>query len=82
MTNLWNYLQGLSLTSHEQKWLGDRLIEASKEQLPSKRRVLVFPRIPKDFKVSDEVLSMSCGPLPDEFSVEKELDNMWEEWAR
>lgn len=29
MNNLWSYLQGLSLTSSNQRWLGERLIEAS-----------------------------------------------------
>ena len=29
MNNLWSYLQGLSLTSSNQRWLGKRLIEAS-----------------------------------------------------
>ncbi len=30
LNNLWNYLQGLSLTASNQQWLGERLIEASK----------------------------------------------------
>ena len=29
LNNLWNYLQGLSLTPSNQRWLGERLIEAS-----------------------------------------------------
>lgn len=29
MNNLWSYLQGLSLTASNQRWLGKRLIEAS-----------------------------------------------------
>ena len=29
LNNLWNYLQGLSLTARNQRWLGERLIEAS-----------------------------------------------------
>lgn len=29
LNNLWSYLQGLSLTSCNQRWLGERLIEAS-----------------------------------------------------
>ena len=27
MNNLWNYLQGLSLTASNRKWLADKLIE-------------------------------------------------------
>ncbi len=29
LNNLWNYLQGLSLTASNQRWLGEKLIEAS-----------------------------------------------------
>ena len=29
LNNLWTYLQGLSLTANNQRWLGERLIEAS-----------------------------------------------------
>lgn len=29
LNNLWSYLQGLSLTASNQRWLGERLIEAS-----------------------------------------------------
>ena len=29
LNNLWNYLQGLSLTASNQRWLGERLIDAS-----------------------------------------------------
>lgn len=29
LNNLWSYIQGLSLTSNNQRWLAQRLIEAS-----------------------------------------------------
>ena len=29
LNNLWRYLQGLSLSASNQRWLGERLIEAS-----------------------------------------------------
>lgn len=32
LNNLWSYLQGLSLTASNQRWLGERLIEASANQ--------------------------------------------------
>lgn len=32
MNNLWNYLQGLSLTASNRKWLAERLVET--EQKP------------------------------------------------
>ena len=31
LNNLWSYLQGLSLTASNKRWLGERLIEASAE---------------------------------------------------
>jgi len=31
LNHLWSYLQGLSLTASNQRWLGERLIEASTE---------------------------------------------------
>ena len=30
MNNLWNYIAGLNLSSRNQAWLGERLIEAAK----------------------------------------------------
>lgn len=41
----------------------------------------LFPKISKDYKPSKEVLAMTCGPLPKDFNVEKELNRMWEERA-
>lgn len=35
LNNLWNYLQGLSLTKNNQRWLGERLIEASNTSNPA-----------------------------------------------
>lgn len=31
MSNLWNYIQGLPLSSYDRRWLADRLIESTKE---------------------------------------------------
>ena len=82
MGNLWNYLQGLALSYDDRHWLADKLLE-NKEKKPRKSsEKLVFPNIGDDFKPSPEILAMSCGPLPEGFDVEKELDKMWEEWAK
>ena len=43
---------------------------------------LVFPKIPKDYTPSAKVLAMTCGPLPKDFDLDNELDEMWEERAR
>ncbi|MBR3522585.1 MAG: hypothetical protein IKN75_08745 [Prevotella sp.] len=37
LNNLWNYLQGLSLSASNQRWLGERLIEAAREDEDSKK---------------------------------------------
>ena len=83
LNHLWSYLQGLSLTASNQRWLANHLIEAAENaECKSQRKELVFPKITKDYKPSATVLAMTCGPLPNNFDVEKELDEMWEERAR
>ena len=81
MNNLWNYLQGLSLTASNQRWLAERLLESSEKGSAAKEdtmKKLVFPKIGKDFKVSQEVLDMVCGSLPEDFDLDKEKEVMWE----
>lgn len=84
LNNLWSYLQGLSLTASNQRWLANHLIEAA--EATSHRDVLKkelkFPKIPKDYKPSAKVMSMTCGPLPKDFDLEGELNKMWEERAQ
>ena len=85
MNNLWNYLQGLSLTASNQRWLAERLLESSEKGNATKEdpmMKLVFPKIGKDFKVSQEVLDMVCGSLPEDFDLDKEKEVMWEEMAQ
>lgn len=85
MNNLWNYLQGLSLTANNQCWLAERLLESSEKGSATKEdtmKKLVFPKIGKDFKVSQEVLDMVCGSLPEDFDLDKEKEVMWEEMAQ
>ena len=48
---------------------------------PNTGQPLKFPHIPKDFKISKEVLNMTVGKLPDDFDYEKERDKMWKERA-
>ena len=84
MNNLWNYLQGLSLTANNQRWLAERLLESSEREssiggMPKK---LEFPKIEKDFKVSQEVFDLVCGTLPEDFDLDKEMEVMWEEMAQ
>jgi hypothetical protein len=84
MNNLWNYLQGLSLTASNQRWLAERLLESSEKEssIGSMPKKLIFPKIEKDFKVSQEVFDMVCGTLPEDFDLDKEMEIMWEEMAQ
>ena len=83
MNNLWNYLQGLSLTSKNQRWLAHHLMEAAnKAEAKKTEKSPDFPKIPHNYKPSSEVLEMTCGVFPADFDVEKELSNMWEEMAQ
>lgn len=80
MNNLWNYLQGLSLSASNRRWLAERLLNPTeKTEEGSEDSELLFPKIPKDYQVTDEVLSMACEPFPDDFDVEHKLEEMWEE---
>ena len=82
LNDVWAYLQGLSLSASNQRWLGERLIEASVKEEKRSRKELVFPKIPKDYKPSPKVLAMTLGPLPEGVDLEKELEERWEEWAK
>ena len=83
LNHLWSYLQGLSLSASTQRWLAIHLMEAAESvENNSMKKDLIFPKIPKDYKPSAKVLAMTCGPLPKDFNIEKELDEMWEERAR
>lgn len=83
LNHLWSYLQGLSLTESNQRWLASHLIKAAEStERKGQKKELVFPKIPKDYKPSAKVMAMTCGPLPKEFNLDKELDEMWEERAK
>ena len=82
LNHLWSYLQGLSLTANNQRWLGERLIEAADNVEKKHKAELVFPKIPKDYKPSAEVMAMTLGKLPEGVDLEKELENRWQEWTK
>ena len=83
LNNLWSYLQGLSLTANNKRWLASHLIETAEQvEKASHKSELVFPKIPKDYKPSAKVLAMTCGSLPKDFNVEKELDEMSYNYSR
>ena len=73
------------MTASNQRWLAERLLESSEKGSATKEepmKKLVFPKIEKDFKVSQEVLDMVCGSLPEDFDLDKEKEVMWEEMAQ
>ena len=69
LNNLWSYLQGLSLSASNQRWLGERLIEASKVAKKSKPANVVVHRVHKRRKaLSDAELAerlAQYAPLTD-----------------
>jgi len=46
MNNLWNYLQGLSLTASNRKWLAERLVE------PEQKSVMTDEEIKEGLKTA------------------------------
>jgi len=47
-----------------------------------KKGELVFPKIPKDYKLSAKVMAMTLGKLPECVDLEKELEERWQEWTK
>ena len=83
LNNLWSYIQGLSLTASNQRWLANHLIEAAeRRETKGQKKELVFPKIPKDYKPSEKVMAMTLGPLPEGVDLNQELEERWKEWAR
>lgn len=65
------------LSMSNKKWLADRLYEQVKQS-----KELVFPTIPKDFKVSKEVEELSFGAVPKGVDIDEEMKNIWEKMAQ
>ena len=83
LNNLWSYLQGLPLTASNQRWLASLLMEAAERtETRSRKKELVFPKIPKDYKPSAKVMAMSLGKLPEGVDLDRELEERWQEWTR
>jgi hypothetical protein len=82
LNNLWSYLQGLSLTASNQRWLASHLIEsADRIENKNEAKGLTFPKIPKDYKPSPKVMAMTLGALPKGVDLEQELEERWQEWV-
>lgn len=80
LNGLFDYIQSLSLSSQNMRWLGNKLIEMAEQK--DKEKKIIYPHISQDWKVSKEVLNMAIGPLPKDIDWETETDKMWEEMAQ
>lgn len=80
LNGLFDYIQSLSLSTQNMRWLGNKLIEMAEQK--DKEKKIIYPRISQDWKVSKEVLNMAIGPLPKDIDWETETDKMWEEMAQ
>lgn len=70
MNNLWNYLQGLSLSIQNRHWLAARLMESVAEHKSEHADGSVI--MESDLMVSPEVASLVKGfELPDTFDAEQ-----------
>lgn len=72
MNNILTFLQGLSMTASNKRWLAEHLIEAPTTKKNTARQPS-FPKLPKDYKPSDEVMAMTLGPLPKDVNLEQEI---------
>lgn len=43
LQNLWNYINGLSLSANNKRWLSDRLIESTSEQITKEESLSSVP---------------------------------------
>ena len=82
IADLWHYLQGLSLSPADSQWLADKLVQNIKKEETPAAKELVFPHIDDDFKPSEVVLARVLGPVPEGLDIDKELELMWEDWAK
>lgn len=79
LNNLWNYLQGLKLTSSNKKWLADHLyqsaISQSQNEVSATKEQWENPPLltEDDLLPSQEILNIvsDVEPMPQEVDVEK-----------
>ena len=77
MNNLWTYLQGLSLTASNRKWLAERLIEPEANVPPVlqtwEEAMSDLDESEKEFErgdvLTDEEFNTKCQALIDSFAV-------------
>ena len=77
MNNLWTYLQGLSLTASNRKWLAERLVEPETSVPPVlhtfEEAIADLDESEKEFErgdvLTDEEFNTKCQALIDSFVV-------------
>ena len=77
MNNLWNYLQGLSLTADNRKWLAEKLAEPLRQTPPVmqtwEEAISDLDESEKEFECGDvlsgEEFNIECQALLDSFAV-------------
>ena len=66
MNNLWNYIQGLSLSAKNQAWLAARLTEASLQQKTKNKKKKLskeIEAIPEEYRCDPYEISPSGDPF-------------------
>ena len=74
LNNLWFYLQGLTLTPSNKRWLAAHLTETAKVDAVDKRIPKKWPKLSKkELVISPEVMSLvqDIDPLPEDYDVEQ-----------
>ena len=73
LNNLWSYLQGLSLTANNKRWLADHLYEAAKEETPADTKGKKLQITKEDLILSADILEpiKYITPLPADYDFDK-----------
>ena len=73
LNSLWTYLQSLTLTTSNKKWLADHLYEAAKEETQAAKASKRLQITAEDLVLSADILEpiKDITPLPVDFDFEK-----------
>ncbi len=73
LNSLWTYLQSLTLTTNNKKWLADHLYEAAKEETKAAKAGERLRLTTEDFILSTDMLEpiKDITPLPADYDFDK-----------